>query len=370
MRKFILLNVGPVVVSDEVRNALLKPDICHREAEFIEILNKVRKKLVKVFRGNKQYTVVLLGGSGTASLESVLSSVPRNGRVLFLSNGYYGEKMWKIAQIHNLDMRILKYEWGRRIRESDVEKLLESDPKIKYIAMVHNETSTAMLNQMTKIGELASKYGKIFIVDAISSVGVEDIDVVRDNIHFCIGSPNKCIESIPGLSFVCADKQELEKLRVFPPKSSYLDLYTYYVYEEGLGERLGTPFTPPVQAFYALDVALDLLLEEGIENRRKRYAYLAKIIRDGIENLGFKLFIPREFMCNSITSVLTPKNITYKILHDKLKKRGFIIYAGQGHVEDKLFRIGNMGALTVKDIKSFLETLEDILKNLKVRPQY
>lgn len=370
MRKYVLLNVGPILISDKVRNALLKPDLCHRENEFVELLNRVRKKLTRVFKGNKQYTTIVFGGSGTASLEAVISSVVRKGRILFLSNGYYGEKIWKIALIHNLDAHILKYEWGQRIKGSDVEKLIKSDSKIKYVAMVHNETSTAMLNQITQIGELVSEYGKIFIVDAISSIGVEDIDVVRDNIHFCIGSPNKCIESIPGLSFVCANKQELEKLRVFPPRSSYLDLYTHYVYEEGLGERLGTPFTPPVQAFYALDVALDLLLEEGIENRRKRYAYLAKIIRDGIENLGFKLFIPREFMCNSITSVLTPKNITYKTLHDKLKKRGFIIYAGQGHVEGKLFRIGNMGALTVKDIKSFLENLEDILKNLKVRPQY
>jgi 2-aminoethylphosphonate-pyruvate transaminase len=239
----ILLNPGPVVVPRKVRKALLQPDICHRETEFTEILTRVRRELTTVFGGSNEYTTVVFGGSGTASIESVISSAVRTGALLVLSNGYYGEKIEAIARIHNADTRVLKLEWGERFSEGDVEQILRSDQKIAYIAMVHHETSVGILNDPGKIGKLASEYGKIFIVDAISSIGTEDLNVVRDQIQYSIGTPNKCIESVPGLSFVCAERSELDKLRDLPSKTSYLDLYNHYAFEEGSGERSGTPFT-------------------------------------------------------------------------------------------------------------------------------
>jgi 2-aminoethylphosphonate-pyruvate transaminase len=368
MRRMILLNPGPVVVSDQVRKALLQPDICHREPEFTDMLARVRRKLTTVFKGGNQHTTIVFGGSGTASLEAVISSVVRRGSLLVLSNGYYGEKMETIAKIHNTEVRVLKHNWGQRIEGNEVERILRDDPKIEYVAMVHNETSVGILNDVSSIGKLVSHYRKVFIVDAISSVGAEDLDVARDEIQFCVGSPNKCIESVPGLSFVCADKRELERLRSFPPKTSYLDLYNQYVYEEGLGERSGTPFTPPVQAFYALDIALDLLLEEGIVNRRKRYASAAKKIREGLKDLWFRFFLPPKSMCNSLTSLIMPRNITYETLHDRLKKNGFVVYAGQGKLEGKILRVANMGALSEEDIHRFLSSLEAILEQLNRLP--
>lgn len=364
------MNPGPVVVSDEVRKALLQPDLCHREPEFTEIQARVRKKLTTVFKGSHQHTTVIFGGSGTASLEAVISSVVRKGRLLVLSNGYYGEKIETIAEIHNIDVRVLKHEWGQRIEENEIDRILRDDPKIKYVAMVHNETSVGILNDVSSVGKLVSEYKKVFIVDAISSVGAEDLDVARDGVQFCVGSPNKCIESIPGLSFVCGDKGELEKLRGLPSKTSYLDLYNHYVHEEGLGERSGTPFTPPVQAFYALDIALNLLLEEGVSNRRKRYALAAKKIREGLKGLKFRFFLRPEFMCNSLTSVIMPRNITYKTLHDKLKQKGFVVYAGQGKLEGKILRVANMGALAEEDIDRFLSSLRAILKQIDKLPSY
>jgi 2-aminoethylphosphonate-pyruvate transaminase len=326
---------------------------------------------MKVFKGNDQYSTLVLGGSGTAAIEAVISSAITNAsKLLVVSNGYYGEKIAKIAQIHAIKTSALKYDWGEKIKQSDVEALLKNDRKIKFVAMVHNETSTCMLNDVRQIGDLTYKYKKTFIVDAVSSLGIEDLDVARDHIDFCIGTPNKCIESIPGLSFVCANKKKLANLKDVPRRTSYLDLYTYYLYEEGQGERSGTPFTPPVQSFFALNVALDLLLEEGIDNRRKRYRSLAQLIREGLKELGFELFLDLKCMCNSITSVLTPKNISYELLHDKLKEKGFIIYAGQGNIENKMFRIGNMGALTVADMNRFLESLKSILQELNESPNY
>lgn len=369
MKRNVLLNPGPVMISNEVRQALLQPDICHREDEFFKVLTRVRERLTDLFYGDERYATTIFNGSGTAALEAVISSAVRGGKMLVLSNGYYGEKIAAIGKIHGIDTRVVKHEWGSKIDPSEVARMLKADDSIRFVAMVHNETSTAMLNDVRSIGELVSEYGRKFIVDAISSIGTEDISIIENNIHFCVGSPNKCIESIPGLSFVCASKRELERLKGLPARTSYLDLYAHYVYEEGLGDRLGTPFTPAVQAFYALDKALDLLFREGIEDRLKRYASRAEQIRKGLHSMGFRFFIPLELMSSSITSILTPKNFTYETLHEKLKKRGFVIYAGQGGIEKQIFRIANMGVLTIKDIKQFLESLRTVLDEIGY-PEY
>jgi 2-aminoethylphosphonate-pyruvate transaminase len=358
------------MVPEEVRKALLQPDICHRESEFAEILTRVRKELTTVFGGSSEHAMIVLGGSGTASLESVVSSAIRTKTLLVLSNGYYGEKMETLAKIHKVATRTLKLGWGERFNEGDVEQILRSDESISHVAIVHHETSVGILNDLGTFGKLASEYGKTFIVDAVSSVGVEDLNVTRDRIQFCVGTPNKCIESIPGLSFVCADEQELERLSKFPARTAYLDLYSNYLFEEGSGERSGTPFTPPVQAFYALDAALKILLKEGIANRRRRYASLAKKIRNGLEDLGFRFLLPTEHMSNSLTSVIMPKNISYDLLHGKLKKKGFVVYAGQGKLQGKILRIANMGALTGTDIDRFLISLTEVLRELDQKPRY
>lgn len=370
MRKMVLLNVGPVMISEKVRKAMLGPDLCHRHADFTDLLRSVLERLTVVHRGNRSFASIILGGSGTASLEAVISSVVRKGRLLVLSNGYYGDKIEKIARIHKIGVRTLRWNWGERIEESGVERILKSDSKINYVAMVHNETSTGMLNPIGPVGDIVSKNEKMFIVDAISSIGAEDLDVMRDNIDFCVGSPNKCIESVPGLSFVCADREKLESLKGLPPRTSYLDLYNHFVYEEGLGERIGTPFTPPVQVLYALNTALDILLKEGIENRRKRYYSVALRIRNGLGNLGFKFFLPPEYRCNSLTSIITPKNVPYETLRSRLEDEGFVIYAGQGVIQQKTFRIGNMGILKIKDIRRFLSSISSVLNEINERPCY
>jgi len=371
MRKWVLLNVGPCVVPEKVRNALLQPDIVHRETEFFEILTRTRENLMKIYKANDNYTTVIICGSGTAGLEATISSVVRNGKLLIVSNGYYGEMlMTSIARTHNIETELLKYEWGEGIKTSDVEDKLKSDQGIKYVTMVHTETSTGILNELDEIAELVSDYDKTFIVDSTASIGAEDLDVVRSKIDFCIGSPNKCIESVPGVSMVCCDKEKLEELKDVSPRTWYLNLYNYYRYEEGLGERTGTPFTPPVQVFYALDEAFNLLLQEGVEKRRERYANLAKLVRDGFEDMGFRLFLPRETLCCCITPIRTPKNLPYQLLHDQVKEDGFIIYAGMGTRADLFFRVGNMGQLTKNEITGFLNSVRSTLEERKLYPQY
>ena len=192
-------------------------------------------------------------------------------------------------------------------------------------------------------------------------MGAEKLSMVNDNIDFCVGDPNKCIQSVPGVAFVCFKKSTLERFRKKPRKVFYLDLISLYDFQE----RDDTPFTPAVQAIYALDAALDELLEEGVARRRARYAARAKELRNGIASLGFESYLPPECYSSTLASFKLPADITYEELHDELKKRGFVIYAAQAMLGNRIFRVANMGELTKRHVQSFISALESSLKTLR-----
>ena len=362
VKKMVLLNPGPVMISQNVRKSLMMPDICHREKEFFEALRRVRGKIVKMCGGNEKYSSVVFTGSGTASLEAVtalLSNV--DGKILIINNGTYGERIKKIASTYGAEIREIKFDIDKPISVEAVAKVLKSDKSIRVVAVVHHETTTGMLNPLHEVGNLAKKYGKILFVDAISSVGAERLGMVDDSIDFCVGDPNKCIQSVPGVSFVCFKKSTLERFRKKPRKVVYLDLIGLYDFQE----KDDTPFTPAVQTVFTLDAALDELLKEGVARRRARYAARAKELRKGIVSLGFESYLPLECYSSTLASFRLPADITYEELHDELKRRGFVIYAAQAMLGDRIFRVANMGELTERHVQSFLWNLEESLKTLR-----
>lgn len=363
MKKLILLNPGPANVSESVRKSLTQPDLCHREKEFFDIMQRVRKGLVKIAEGDENYTSIIFTGSGTAAIEAVVSSV--YGKLLNIISGDYGKRIKKMAEIYSIDNVSLDYGWGYPNLE-EIEETLKKDDKITHISVVHHETTNGMLNNIRAIGKLAKRYNKTFIVDAVSSFAGEDLSMVDDNIDFCISSSNKCIQGFPGLSFVIARRSRVEELKDKKPRNLYLHLYNQYEAEE----RNDTPFTPAVQTFYALDQAIKELEEEGLENRKKRYRKSAETLRKGLTKLGFKLLLSKELRCNILTTVILPKNIDYKTIHDRLKEKGYVVYAGKGILDNNTFRIANLGILTSKDILKFLKAFEAVLNDLKIKPEY
>ena len=364
IKKMVLLNPGPVIISRKVRKSLMQPDICHREKEFFDILRRVREKIVKVCGGDERHSSVVFTGSGTAALEAVtalLSNV--KGRILVINNGTYGERIKKIALTYGAKVREIEFDLDRPISVEAVEKVLKTDKSIKVVAVVHHETTTGMLNPLHEVGKLAKRYGKILFVDAISSVGAEKLSMVNDNIDFCVGDPNKCIQSVPGVSFVCLKKKTLEKFRGKPRKTFYLDLVTLYDFQE----RDDTPFTPAVHAFFALDEALDELLKEGVGRRRARYSTRAEELRRGLTSMGFESYAPLEHYSSTLASFRLPADLTYAELHDEVKKRGFVIYAPQAVIGNRVFRIANMGELTGRHTADFISSLPRALKSLRSR---
>ena len=357
----ILLNPGPVNVSERVRRALLEPDICHREEEFSELLTGIRRKLIQAFvpGGESEYTVVVLTGSGTAAVEAALmSSIPQGKRAMVINNGVYGQRLSSMVGTQRLGVPELKFEWGSRPDPERVELALKQHPEVHTVAMVHHETTLGYINPVKEIAEVVDRHNRAFVVDSVSGLGGESLDIAGPNIYMVAGAAQKCIQGFPGAAFVIVRKGFMERVMKYPKRCWYLSLANYY---EEL-ERGSIPFTPAIQVYYAFHEALAELLEEGVSNRIQRFQRYAAIIRQRMESLGVRAVVHQEYQSNTLTAFYLPDNISYDWLHDRLKERGYVIYAGQGQLESKIFRVANIGALTEKDIEGFLEAFKEVLQ--------
>ena len=348
----ILLNPGPVNLSARVRRALAAEDLCHREPEFAELQSAVRGRLLSVYSLDPAvWAPVVMGGSGTLAVEAMLASlVPANGRLLVLENGVYGERMSEIARRHGIAATALHFEIGAELDVERVRRALESGERFSHVAVVHHETTTGRLNALAPLGALCRNAGVELLVDAVSSFGAEALELDAWGIAACAATAHKCLHGALGLSFVVARRTVLGR-PCQPPRSLYLDLSVW----AGEQERGGTPFTPIVPAYHALREALDELAESGgWRARSARYRALAERVRAGLERLGVVPFLPPEASSVVLRSYALPGDTTYPALHDELKKRGFVIYAGQPPLRDRLFRISTMGDIDERDIDRFL----------------
>ena len=358
--KTILLNPGPVNTSPRVQQALLRGDLCHREIECSSLLGGISRKLLQAFSPLGKYQVALLSGSGTAAVESAVSSCLTPGKkLLIINNGIYGDRMCKMARAYNLPFIEIQSSWITPPNLKEVEQVLAQDTSIEVLAMVHHETTTGLLNPVKEIAQLSHQYGRLLLIDSVSGLGGESIDLSGSHITFCCGSANKCIQGFPGLSFVLVQGDQVERLLALPKRSLYLSLSTYLQAGDA-----ATPFTPAIQIAYALSEALDELLEEGVEKRIKRYHQASQILREGFTRLQLKFLLNASLQSNTITSLYLPPKTSYPDLHDALREKGFVIYAGQGKLQREIFRVANMGHLVQEDFESFLLTLESILKRM------
>ena len=356
-KKYYLFSPGPVMIKKEVRYKLLKPDICHREKEFSNLLIDVSKKINKILKADENYISLILTGSGTCGMESIISSCI-NKKVLVISNGAFGERWSEIISTYKINKICLKYKWSEYPDINEIENIIKTEKQIDSILMVHLETSTGMLNPLREVGYLAKKYKKLFLVDAVSSVCVEDINVLKDNIDFCASSSHKGLMSIPGLSIVCGKKTSFELIKKIKPRNFYCDLRRYYDYF--INEKQ-TPTSPGVQALYALNSSLDGILKQGVDKRIQNIRYLSEILKKGLKSLGFKFFLKQNYS-NGIINFYLPKGLSFNQIHDYLKNKGFIIYRGKGPLKDKIFQISLMGDIDKNIVELFLKEMKNLKK--------
>lgn len=353
----ILLNPGPVNVSPRVTAALGRGDMCHREPECAEMLARIRTRLVQAFAPAGGFTAVPITGSGTAAVEMAVTSIlSPKGRMVVVANGVYGDRIAAMAAAARLPHTVVQSAWTV---PPDLDHLAQAirEPDVEAVAVVHHETTTGLRNPIDAVGRLARAHGKLLLIDAVSALAGDPLDLDAVGADVVVGTANKCIQGLPGMSFVLVRKAVMERLMTYQRRSLYLSLPVHYEAQE----RDSTPFTPAVQIAYAFDEALAELLEEGVDNRVARYADAAALLRSGFEKVGLVCVLPAQLRSNSITSLWLPPGRTYAELHDGLKARGYVVYEGQGTLQREIFRVANMGHLTREDFQGFLTVLESVL---------
>jgi 2-aminoethylphosphonate-pyruvate transaminase len=307
----LLFTPGPLTTSLTVKEAMLH-DLGSRDSSFIKAVRDIRDELLALGHVSqaKGYETVIMQGSGTFGVESVISSVvPRSGKLLVLINGAYGERIAKMASIHKIPYEALVCDEDQTPDLQKTEELLTSG-SFTHMVIVHCETTSGIFNPIDAFGALAVKYGVGYIVDSMSAFGAVPVDIAACNIDFLVSSSNKCIEGVPGFSFVIAQKDSLLKCKD-QADTLVLDLYAQWLGLENDGQFR---FTPPTHALLAFRQALRELHEEGgVTARAARYQNNFNTLAEGMSKLGFKEYLSRDkqgYIINSMTAALssTPAN--------------------------------------------------------------
>ncbi len=358
---YLLLTPGPLSTTQSVKATMLR-DWCTWDDDYNELVQEIRSELISLAGVDKNsYTSVLMQGSGTFAVESVLgTTIPGNGKLLVLANGAYGQRMATIAKYLQIPVEI--YDTGEleRHNEKYLDRLLFEDKKITHVAIVHCETTTGMLNDIESIGKVVKKHQRIYIVDAMSSFGGIPVNMQKLKIDYLISSSNKCIQGVPGFGFVIAKRSELEKCKD-NARSLSLDLFDQWDTMEKHNGKWR--FTSPTHVVRAFRQAIHELHEEGgIKVRYNRYCKNQKLLVSGMREIGIAALLPNDLHSPIITTFVSPNagNFSFREFYNKMKSNGFVIYPGKVTAFD-CFRIGNIGEVYESDIKALLQTIRKVL---------
>ena len=338
-----LLTPGPVTTAAAVRAAMQR-DWGSRDDDFIALTRRVRERLLRLAGAETSHECVLLQGSGTFAVEAALQSlVPRNGRLLVLVNGAYGRRMAEIARRLGRAVSILETAEDRPISVSETAARLDEDPAITDIAVVHCETTSGLLNPVERIAEAVAARGRRLLIDAMSAFGALPLDARHTPFAALIAPSNKCLEGVPGIAFVIAEKAHLAAARGNATSLS-LDLHAQW---QGFAQNGQWRFTPPTHVLAALDAALDLhAAEGGVAARGARYTRNCRILVDGMRRLGFRPLLPDATQAPIIVTFHMPRHprFAFAPFYRSLHERGFVIYPGKIAFAES-FRIGCIGAI-------------------------
>ncbi|WP_261532807.1 2-aminoethylphosphonate aminotransferase [Burkholderia multivorans] len=353
----LLLNPGPVTLTERVRRSLLQPDLCHRESEFFDLQDEARARLVAAYELDPaEWTAVLMTGSGTAAVESMIAAlVPKDGKLLVIENGVYGERITQIATQYRIAHDVLKHEWMQAPDLAQIAARLDAGG-YSHVAVIHHETTTGRLNDLGAIAGVCRARRVKLLVDGVSSFGAEAIDFAGGDIDAVAATANKCLHGVPGAAFVIVRRSALANAA---SRTYYLDLSRL----AKLQDQRNTPFTPSVHAYYALVEALREFDEAGgWRARHARYKALADQAQAGLAARGMPLVLPEGASSVVLRAYRLPQGVTYEALHDGLKARGFVIYAGQGGLSKELFRISTMGAIEAADVERLLDGFSELTR--------
>ena len=355
MEKRYLFTPGPTPVPPEVLAASAEPIVHHRGADFREIYASALSRLRDVFR--TQSDVLLFTASGTGAMESAVANLCAPGdRVAVVSHGSFGERWVAICELHGLDVRAIRYAWGEKPDAAEVGAAVrESGAEI--VLCQQSDTSTGVVSDVRAIKEAVGD--ATLVVDAISSLGAVPLEVDEWNIDVAVSGSQKALMCPPGLAMASVPAHVLERAQ--PSRSFYFDWRA----NKKAQDALDAAFTPAVSLIRSLDVALGLILDDGLDAAFARHVRLGRAARAGVKAMGLELFSPDDDSAAVVTAIRAPEGIDADELLAHLRDRhGVTLAPGQAHLKGKIFRIGHIGWFDVFDIASALAATELSLTEL------
>lgn len=360
----ILLTPGPLTTSARTRQAMLV-DWGSWDERFNQLTASVCSQLLAILNGAATHHCVPLQGSGTFAVEAAIGTlVPRNGKVLVLINGAYGKRLAKICEVLGRDFSTFETAEDEPCSAADVDRLLQADPAITHVALIHCETSTGLLNPLPQIAQAVKEHGKRLIVDAMSSFGALPIDAREVPFDALIAASGKCLEGVPGMGFVFAEKHALGAAQG-NCHSLALDLFEQHEYMARTGQWR---FTPPTHVVAALHEALLQYHEDGgLPARQRRYANNCQVLLDGMAELGLRSFLPAAIQAPIIVTFHAPTDPRYqfKAFYERVKAKGFILYPGK-LTEVDTFRVGCIGHVDATEMRAAVAAIAQALHAMQV----
>jgi aspartate aminotransferase-like enzyme len=329
------------------------------------MLADITAKVKQLFQTKED--VFLLTGSGTGGLEAtIVNTLSPGDKVLSVAIGVFGERFATIAQQFGAEVIPLRFEWGKAADADAIKKALKAEPKIKAVLVTHNETSTGVTNDLKAMSAVVKEFDKLLLVDAISSLGSINLPVDDWHCDVVVTASQKGWMVPPGLAMVSVSPQAWQAHAQAKMPRFYWDFTKAKDY---LGKTPAqTPWTPVVSVFFAFQVALDMMLKEGLPNIVARHARVAQAARDGIKSLGLSLFAEEKYASNTVTAVAAPDGLDTKKMNKILREEHQVVLSGgQQKLDGKIFRIGHLGWVNENDIKEVISALKVVLPQAGLR---
>lgn len=354
---------GPTPVPPSVLQAMTKQMIDHRGPAFAKLLSSISSRLKEFFQTKND--IIIFPSSGTGAMEAaIVNTLSPGDKVLAVSIGSFGNRFAEIAATFGADVVRLDFPWGAAADPRLIEEKLRGDPSFKAVLVTHNETSTGVTNDLEAIGEVVRPHNALLIVDAISSIGAIDLPVDAWGCDVVVTGSQKSWMIPPGLSFVSVSPAAwAANAQAKMPR-----YYWSFASAKKFLEISQNPYTPPVSLYYALDEALRLMAEEGLQNVFARHKNLGAYFRESVRGLGLQILPEERYASNIVTAILVPEGISVKELRKRLQEDHDVIVAGgQEKLAEQIFRVGHVGHVSQEDLDDVLASLKVVLPKLGYR---
>ena len=355
--KRYLFTPGPTPVPPQVLEAMSRPIIHHRSSDFREILGRTLDRLAEVYRTGSD--VLVYTASGTGGMESAISNLTRPGEpVVVVSAGHFGERWTAMARNFGCDVDVVEYEWGETPAAEDLTARLNELGGVKVVFLTHSETSTGVVADVQALAAAAKEAGALVVVDAVSSLGAVPLETDAWGLDAVVSGSQKALMTPPGLATVSVSAEAWRAVEQAAASRYYFD----WRQTKERQDEFDPAFTPAVSIVVGLDVALAILLDEGLEQAFERHTRLGRACREGVKAMGLELFSPDDGRSAVVTAIHAPDGIDSGELVQTLRDRlGIVLAPGQGPLKGRIFRIGHIGYYDIFDITTALAGVELVL---------